>query len=107
MKTVITKSGFKAIINKKAFKDVNFLELLAKMQETDENGLLIFNAMHMALGDAQKEALYAHCRDEEGYSNIDRVTEEFYEIMEKAAEEDEEIKNSSPSAVCLPTIEAR
>jgi hypothetical protein len=69
----VTESGFKFNISDKALKNMELLEVMA---EVDSNRLLLPKLLSMLLGDDQKKQLYDHVRDDEGYVDTDKITEE-------------------------------
>lgn len=86
-----TKSGFKFEANEKLMHSVSFLMLFREVQK-GEDGLLIFDLLEQVLGKEQLDRLIDHIRDEDGFDDIDKMTEEMVEIFERLAEA-EETKN--------------
>ena len=80
-----TKSGFKYSIDERATKDWRFIGLTKKMTKGDN--IEQFNALDEALemllgGPEEKEKLLQHVeKDNDGYAPIEKVVEEFNEIL--------------------------
>ncbi len=83
MKKFTTKSGFSIELDEEAFDDLEFVEVLA---EVDDNVLLVPKVIKMILGEEGKKALYDHVRDDKGRARASKAIEEFKEIMELAGE---------------------
>lgn len=84
-----TKSGFKYSVDPENVKDMRFIELTIKVKR---DGLYLPELIERALGEKQKEALYKHLEDSKGRVNVERVGEEFQQIM-AAMNENDETKN--------------
>ncbi|MDO4662489.1 MAG: hypothetical protein Q4B36_05160 [Tissierellia bacterium] len=83
----ITKSGFRFSINTDIFRDMEFLELLAKVDKEDFS--IIPDFLTKFLGDRQKKNLYEFCRDDKGIVDAFKVSDVLREIMES-----NDLKNS-------------
>ena len=81
-----TKTGFKYSINEKATKDWRFISLTKKMNKG--NPVEQFDALDEALnmilgGEEEKERLLQHVESmNDGYAPIEKVIDEFNEILE-------------------------
>lgn len=78
-----TKSGFEYEISEKRLNNYELVEVLA---EVDENPLLLPKTLIMLLGKEQTEKLKNHLRDEEGFVDTDKISEEMVEIFQNQAE---------------------
>lgn len=85
-----TKSGFKFQIDPADVNDMEYIEVLADLEDDITK---LPRALVMALGKEQKKALYEHARNSDGKVPVDVVMAEFEEIL-TIANEDEEAKNS-------------
>lgn len=83
-----TKSGFKFQLNEEAMNDMEFIELLAK---TEESVTALPKVIEMVLGEDQKKKLYDHIRTKDGRVPLEAVNDEISEIFDIAGEE---VKNS-------------
>lgn len=75
-----TPSGFEFEANEKMMKSARFLRMFRDVQK-DDNGLVIFDILELILGKEQTDALIDFITDEEGFDDIDRLSEEFVEIF--------------------------
>lgn len=85
-----TESGFEYEVNPRKIRDVRFViayKKAAQSQDSTDAVLLI----PMILGEAQSEALYAHC-EKDGVADAEDVWTEFGEIID-ALSKDTETKN--------------
>lgn len=98
MITGTTTSGFAFELQDAALDDYELVEALVKVDNGD-NGQLIFVVAQL-LGEAQKEALKEHLRDENGKVSAVRMFQEIAEILAAA----KETKNSLSSPTCSPPI---
>lgn len=83
-----TKSGFKFQLNEEAMNDMEFIEFLAK---TEESVTALPKVIEMVLGENQKKKLYDHIRTKDGRVPLEAVNNEISEIFDIAGEE---VKNS-------------
>lgn len=80
-----TKTGFKYTIDERATKDWRFISLTKKMNKG--NAVEQFDALDEALnmllgGEKEKERLLKHVeKKNDGYAPIEKVVEEFNEIL--------------------------
>lgn len=91
MVTGKTSTGFEFSMNPNRLKDARLLRELAQVRKSGDGveELLILEKM---LGTEQFDLLCTHCEDEEGIAQVERVKEEFIEIV-KAVGESQEGKN--------------
>ena len=80
-----TGSGFAFEANDKMMKSATFLKMFRDVQR-DDNGLLIFDILELVLGKEQLDDLIEHIKDDEGFDDMDRLTEESVEIFNVLAE---------------------
>ncbi|EGP5709301.1 hypothetical protein ACNG34_000556 [Enterococcus faecium] len=73
-----TKSGFVYQIQKERVESYDFLEAVG---EVDENPAKLPKALKMLFGNEQVEKLKDHLRTEEGFVPIQKMIEEFTEVM--------------------------
>lgn len=73
-----TSKGFNFAIEEQDLNDMEFLELMA---EVDENPLLFPKLIEMMLGKEQKSALYEFYRNEQGKVPIDEIRDAVGEIL--------------------------
>lgn len=73
-----TKSGFVYQIQKERVESYDFLEAVG---EVDENPTKLPKALKMLFGNEQVEKLKDHLRTEEGFIPIQKMIEEFTEVM--------------------------
>ena len=81
-----TKSGFKFEVNEEAVKSMEFIDLVA---ELDEKPMLIGKVVKFMLGDEQKEKLYKHVRGDKKYTpakDVDKEVEEIFDIINEVPE---------------------
>lgn len=91
-----TKSGFEFETDDRIFNDYKFVYLCRKCRSKDaviSNDAGIDLAL-MILGEEHLEELMEHCKDEDGYSSIDSVTNELAEIETIVAEKSAAAKKS-------------
>lgn len=86
-----TKSGFKFVADDEAMDDIEFIELLAQVDETPT---VLPKIAKTVLGDEQYETLKDHLRNKKGRVPVEAFTTALEEIFEAAGEE---VKNSEPS----------
>lgn len=86
----ITSTGFNFEINPKITHDMRFIELFA---EATNEGTKTPQLVTMILGKEQKEALYKHVEDKDGYVLIEDVDREVGEMLE-ALKGEQDTKNS-------------
>ena len=79
-----TESGFAFEIDESIGDDMEFVEALAAV---DDNPLQMPKVLEGALGKEQKTKLYDHVRNDKGKVPIEKVLEEFVEILNKAGEQ--------------------
>lgn len=82
-----TKSGFEFELEEKRINNYELVEHLAVL---DANPLELPKVVNLLLGEKQKNALMNHLRDEEGFISMEKVSEEFIEILNSG----KEVKNS-------------
>ena len=75
-----TPSGFEFEANEKMMKSARFLRMFRDVQK-DDNGLVIFDILELILGKEQADALIDFITDDEGFDDIDRLSNEFVEIF--------------------------
>ncbi len=81
-----TKSGFKFEVNEEAVKSMEFIDLVA---ELDEKPMLIGKVVKFMLGDEQKEKLYKHVRGDKKYTpakDVDKEVNEIFDIINEVPE---------------------
>jgi hypothetical protein len=81
-----TKSGFKFEVNEEAVKSMEFIDLVA---ELDEKPMLIGKVVSFMLGEDQKEKLYKHVRGDKKYTpakDVDKEVNEIFDIINEAPE---------------------
>lgn len=81
-----TKSGFKFEVNEEAVKSMEFIDLVA---ELDEKPMLIGKVVKFMLGDEQKEKLYKHVRGNKKYTpakDVDKEVNEIFDIINEVPE---------------------
>ena len=81
-----TKSGFKFEVNEEAVKSMQFIDLVA---ELDEKPMLIGKVVKFMLGDEQKEKLYKHVRGDKKYTpakDVDKEVNEIFDIINEVPE---------------------
>lgn len=81
-----TKSGFKFEVNEEAVKSMEFIDLVA---ELDEKPMLIGKVVEFMLGDEQKEKLYKHVRGDKKYTpakDVDKEVNEIFDIINEVPE---------------------
>lgn len=90
-----TKSGFKFEVRERLLDDWRFLNATQAMLKKDEqkqvDGLL--KTVELVLDEKATERLMEHLADEEGIVPIEKVIEEFGEILE-AMQKDKNVKKS-------------
>lgn len=74
-----TKSGFKYQIQKERVENYEFMEVVG---EAESNPLLVPKVITMLLGKEQVNVLKDHLRTEDGFVPIEKMIEEFKEVME-------------------------
>lgn len=80
-----TSTGFEFEIDSDVLHDMEFIELLA---ESEKDGTKLAPAIVNAIGEKQKKALWNHCRNVKGRVPIERVSQEFMEILEASKDPD-------------------
>lgn len=78
-----TESGFKFELNPEDVNDMEFVEMLA---EVDNDISKFPKVIEMALGKDQKRRLYDHVRTDAGKVPVDKAVAEFEEILTLANE---------------------
>lgn len=78
MMTGQTKKGFDFVIDETELNDMEFLELMA---DVDDNPLLFPKLVEQMLGKEQKTAFYDFYRNEKGKVPIDEVKDAIGEIL--------------------------
>lgn len=81
-----TKSGFKFEVNEEAVKSMEFIDLVA---ELDEKPMIIGKVIKFMLGDEQKEKLYKHVRGDKKYTpaeDVNKEVDEIFDIINEAPE---------------------
>lgn len=73
-----TKTGFKFEIQEEIANDYEFIENLSQIDEHPE---IYPKILKSTLGEVQYEALKNHVRDETGKVPLDKITEEFGDIL--------------------------
>lgn len=81
MKNITTSSGFTIELDEENFDDMEFVELLARAEEEDNEVMILPKAIEMTLGKEGKKALYDYVRDDKGRARATKAVEEFKEIM--------------------------
>lgn len=84
MREGTTKSGFKFKIDERRLDDMEFMELLASV---DEEPLKLPELIETMLGAEQKKKLYDHLRTKDGRVPIQKTTDIVGEIMNIAGED--------------------
>ena len=80
-----TKNGFEFKLDENVANDMEFLDLLVKM---DENPIYIGRVLEVLLGSEQKAALYDHIRDKKtGRVPIEQASDMLVEMLEDAGED--------------------
>lgn len=87
-----TQTGFEYSVDSRVVKDMRFVEIFARIQKGGDDVIpAIADLLPYLFGDS-KDALYAHCADEDGYVDVDRVSAELSDIF-KALSGNPETKN--------------
>ena len=86
-----TSSGFEYEIDDEVKDDMELLDALIELDEGEPAG--IKKATLIMLGQEQKNALYEHCRKQNGRVSASMVIAEFKEILDSAQETNTELKN--------------
>lgn len=90
-----TSTGFEFEVTKDALNNMELLDALAELQETNgEDITLMGRLITMLLGREGKKALYDHVREEDGRVPVDKTTAEMTEIFNLMSED---LKKSSSS----------
>lgn len=84
MKRGKTKSGFSFTLDDKVFDDMELLESLVDIDKGNSAALPM--VVSKILGKEQKNALYEHCRDDDGRVPVSKVGQELTEIFEAFGE---------------------
>lgn len=74
-----TTTGFEFELDEEKLNDYELLEELSKIDKGNAGG--ITDVIQNVLGEEQKNRLKDHVRNENGKVTIDRMTEEFVEIL--------------------------
>lgn len=74
-----TKSGFKFEVNEEAVKSMEFIDLVA---ELDEKPMIIGKVISFMLGEDQKKKLYKHIRGDKKFTPAEDVNKEVDEIFD-------------------------
>ena len=77
-----TTSGFEFELDEDVLDDYELLETVLKAEKGDGN---MIKAVDMLLGEAQKEALKNHVRNEKGRVSATRIMEELAEIFQSCS----------------------
>lgn len=95
-KEIKTKSGFVCEADERITKDWDFLTLLAHIDEGSELEQIkaTEELLVKVIGRDGTDKLKEHVKDEDGFAPIDRIIEEFKEILTKMGTK---AKKSSPS----------
>ena len=91
-----TSSGFDFEIDEQRLNNMEFIDLLVEIEETDENNAgailtTVSKLINCILDKDTKKALYNHVRDDKGNVPIDKVQFEINEIIH--FDGNEEVKN--------------
>ena len=81
-----TKSGFKFEVNEEAVKSMEFIDLVA---ELDEKPMIIGKVISFMLGEDQKEKLYKHVRGDKKFTpaeDVNKEVEEIFNLINEAPE---------------------
>lgn len=87
MKHIKTQSGFEADIDETALNDMEFVDLIASIDEGSTNGTIGLSRICQRILGADKKALYDHLRDENGRVKPAEVEAELSEIMQLLGDE--------------------
>ena len=91
MRKGTTESGFRFKFDEEDWNDMEFIELMA---EVEENVLKYPAMIERMLGKEQKDALYEHCRNDKGRVPLEAIKNEIDEIFDIAGQD---TKNSESS----------
>ena len=89
-----TQSGFSFTVDVRRMRDIRFIELLAESEKGENPTLVLPRLVKMVLGDQQKEKLYKHLEDKDGFVDSTAVEAEMVEVFNIVKEKSEEVKNS-------------
>ena len=79
---IVTTSGFSCEISENALDDMELLEMMGGLISNDATAIFKLPAMlERFIGKDGKDALYDHCRAEDGRVPTSAVIEEFTEMM--------------------------
>lgn len=81
MITGTTKSGFSFEIKESAIDDMEFMEMVA---DVEDNPVLVPKVIEHMLGKEQKQKLYDHLRTEEGNVPVQAMLDEMEDIFTRA-----------------------
>jgi len=81
-----TENGFKFTVDVEDIKDMEFIEMLADMEERPQ---LLGRVIERLLGKDQKKRMYDHVRDDKGRVSSDIVSDMFGEILNSVNESKE------------------
>ena len=86
-----TTSGFKFSLDEEKIDDMEFVELLA---EVDDDFTKLPKVIDWALGESQKKRLYEHLKEKFGRASMAKTNEELGEIFEAAGDTIKNLFNS-------------
>jgi hypothetical protein len=79
MITASTKDGFAVELDENALDNVDLLDAMAEMQ--DSNILSLGRAIRLLMGKANTKKLYDHCRTEDGRVPVEALSNAFGELV--------------------------
>ena len=82
-----TKTGCPYAIDERVARDMRFIDLVAEIQRGGEGTLSAISALVPYLFRDRKDALYAHCADEDGYVDVEKISAEITDIFEHFSED--------------------
>lgn len=96
--TGTTQTGFEFSVPEKVIKDWRFVNLIAAVENKDELRVIgaITEVVPVVFGE-KKDELFAHCTDEDGIIDSERVTAEFKDIINAIKEHKAKNSSSSPA----------
>lgn len=91
-----TKSGFVCEVDAERAKDWRFCKALAKCDSEDESTMIqgITYVVPFLLGEKGEQKLMEHVKDENGHVPMEKVIQEFKNILTKMGEETKKLQSS-------------
>lgn len=77
-----TRTGFEYQVNEKILRDWRIVKLMAKVRTGGDDGdIAFFELIEKFFGAEQEERLTAHCEDEDGIADLDKMRDELMDVF--------------------------